>query len=145
MSWFTVYLVTCLVIPTIYGMASIEEHDKDTHVTIKHPVESIAVGLFALLWPIAIPLDIVSRIKENFKKNTTSRAKDILGEYGFSDRGERSRNRDGDLSFLVNMSESDLKTVMLAYRRKWISLSSQNFEMIRNELMNRNAERDLLK
>jgi hypothetical protein len=97
------------------------------------------IALFCVFWPPVIGVLVIVATVEARKNYFVDTSREIL----------RKHNVDGigihDRSGLMVIPESDLKFLLKNYRKNRIKLDSKIVELIRDELMHRNAERFLFK
>jgi hypothetical protein len=134
--FFTIYLGTVVVAPFIFGLATINETTR-TEVHIRDHEDLISFLAFCLFWPIGIAAITYQASRDALKESLKHGATETLEQIGRNDRSGSCN--------IVNIAEADLKVVLKAHRKKFINLSNAQVDMIRNELLNRNMERDLLK
>lgn len=137
MAWLLAYFIGSVVVPTFYGMIILS--DSDNKFELNRTEDAVIFGLCHLLWVIFIPSDIVQRILETRKARIIREAKStVQSVFGRKDRYETNTS-------LVEVDEDNLKLVIYACRKNFISISAGELEAVRNELCSRNMERNLLK
>jgi hypothetical protein len=135
MGWIIVYLVCCLFIPALYVSMSVAHDNK---VEMRCGEDVWAALFFCLFWPLAILLSIYARLAKSYRESMRSSAENVIHTY------IKKANRD-DRASIIAAPEHCLKLVLRAYRKKYIKLETMHAEMIREELLHRNMERNLLK
>jgi hypothetical protein len=134
--WLLYYLITVIVVPTTYAMLFVVTHHNP--IQISYGFDVLIIVIKCLLWPILVPYDIATNLKKTRLGNLKSRGNSIVRRHRI---GENTQ----DLSNMAVIPESELKLVLKAFRKKAISLSHTQVNMIRDELINRVTERTLLK
>jgi hypothetical protein len=134
MDWFCTYLLSVIAIPTIFW--SVYVGITGESIEIKHGADVLPmVIVHCLLWPLSASLIAFMRIKE-YRKNRRERM--------IADITKKLNGVSHDRSALVDMPEGELKFIARMYREKKALITPTQFEMVRDELMSRNAERHLL-
>lgn len=135
--WVSLYILSIFLAKLILQFISIMERGE--HFEIKGFRRLGFWWFVTVLWPIAV--FIVApyvAIRENLEHRLRSEADEIkykvkLGSNKF------------DRSDIVAVPERELKILLKAYRKELIQLEKAQVEMIRDELMHRTAENQLLK
>lgn len=137
MEWIIAYLASVIVVANIIALVITGRRGDNDKVVIYRDMDILFANIHCLFWPIVLPYIGVTNFIQARKKHVTETAKSILGNYPFG-------NRD-DQSFILNVPEWKLKYLLKAYRKKLVEIPTPHVEMIRQELMSRNMERNLLK
>jgi len=133
---FILYLISVIMLPTIYAACIV--NGKEDKVVLDNSEIVWITWAFCVFWFLTIPMDLHTRFEKWHKKELTDKAENIVRTY------IQKRDRDGN-NTVITVSEKNLKIILKAYRKKYISLDSGTVEMVRNELLHRNMERNLLK
>lgn len=111
---------------------------KDSEVHLKDKGDVITAIVICFGWPLIIPAIPIVATAMHLENKLRGRAYKVINENKLTDNKT-------DRSPYVTVSEKDLKTVLKAFRKKLIELKAGQVEIIREELVNRNMERNLLK
>lgn len=136
MGWIIAYLVSLVLIPIVIISVSIKEDESFKIPNGKIWRRALAGWLF---WPIFIAI-VCPYI--GIKEHINGKLKEAANEVKY--RTKLSDNK-FDRSDIVVIAEQDLKLLLRAYRKKLIELSNPQVEIIRDELMHRTAENQLLR
>jgi hypothetical protein len=94
--------------------------------------------LTTLFWPIALPAISIMTWYDRRAGRVKDRAKSIIGMRNME------RMSLHDRSAMIEIPEHELKFLLKYYRKGMIELNKGLAELVRDELMNRNAEKELL-
>lgn len=128
----TWYLVSVILSGCLIAIGSVAEDSKEDLLRM------FSCICLILIWPISLIIWAYALFKEYLDQN-------------FKDNALRIRNCSKlcddkfDRSDIVVIPEKDLKILLKAYRKGFISLSNAQVEIIRDELMHRTAENHLLR
>jgi hypothetical protein len=111
----------------------------DNKVTLYNGEDVMGFFLFMLLWPLTVPTSGIMHYLKIRKTHILEKGKNII------DRRNMERISVHDRSSLIEIPEQELKFLLKWHREGYLSYSKQILEMVRDELMHRSAERDLLK
>lgn len=144
MGWFVTYLVSlplaalvwCVIV--LNRSTTSKDQNRD-EIRIRRGDDVFMCIIAVGVWFITIPVYTIDTCIKVYKEHVTKTAKDIIHKYNFDGNSHHDR------SFIVEVPEWALKYVFKAYRSKYIELKKHQAEVIREELMHRNAERALLK
>jgi hypothetical protein len=140
MNWITYYLISSFVAPALYVAIITDPSDSKTHVKIDERGDGFAYMLLCLVWPIAFLILGWDKIDRGRKALIRDAAQEIVSEHDLED-GHIYKG----LNVFVSFAEKDLKTLIKAYRLGVLDLEVNRIEAIREELLRRNMERNLLK
>ena len=125
MGWLVAYLTSLILIPWVIAFLEMKEF--------------LLVTRFWLLWPLSLAIWLpYITIRDYFNDILKSQAIDIKSN-------AKIGNDKFDRSDIVVIPEKDLKILLKAYRKKLIELEKNQVEIIRDELMHRTAENQLLR
>lgn len=133
MGWFIAYLVSVIVVPTIYMAISTSLAGEQ----FKAKGEEFLLALMlCLIWPITFSVDVYDKVTKARKESTRLKVEELSRKI-YENRHDRT--------FMVDIPEGELKYLARMYRKKKTELNASQFEMIREELMHRLTEKHLLK
>ena len=138
MSWFVLYAISIVIVPVVFAAAWCNRSEDSHCFTIEGGEAAVGLALFCLFWPIFISVTLGRHCAVKNKEARRERKMEIM----------RRWRLDGiihDRSEVINTPEADLKFLLKNYRRGRIELDRKTAEIIRDELLNRNMERNLLK
>jgi hypothetical protein len=101
--------------------------------------EFFGVAVWCLLWPISITVVLWAKASESYRDYIVHKGSNIMSKY------DMSKINVNDRSGMLTIPEGDLKFLLRHYRKGTLKLEKYVVELIRDELMHRTAERDLLK
>lgn len=130
------YLLSVILVPAVFVTFYF---DTETPLRISDPGEVVQSLFFCFLWPIFVPVIVAVNLVKYRKDRFEKRVADIIGHYRLEGVSPHDR------TVMVVIPEADLKFLLSNYRRKKIKLKPQMVEIIREELMHRNAEKHLLR
>ncbi len=139
MEWFIAYLLSVILIPTISAMVFTTGRDSKSEIILREPPDVLGAVGWCLAWPICLPIGIFNGVKKARTEKLTTEANRVMRDYYINEMNVQDRTR------LLAVPEHKLKHLFKAYRSKLIALNAAQAEMIREELLNRNMERNLLK
>ena len=137
MEWFIAYLISVIVVSNLITVVIHGRRGDNDKVHINNGEQLFLVNLFCLFWFITLPIYGFRCAARARREAITEKAKSILRSYSFTSTHDRS--------FILEVPEWQLKYIFRAYRNKLVELNAPTIEMIREELMSRNMERNLLK
>jgi hypothetical protein len=136
MDWVIAYLVSMFVVPGAYALIFLDMRG-DNEIKLRYTTDLFELMGVVLFWPISLTYLTYNYLHKKHKEAVAEKAGGIIARYIHNDRNDRTA--------LVNITESDLKLVLKAHRKKYLTLSNNQTELVRDELLNRNMERNLLK
>jgi hypothetical protein len=139
MGWFIAYLCCAFIIPTIIGELLVANEEAG-ELDFKNTGDVMCCAMACLLWPATL-IGVSYTYGSKFYKKRKRAHKEHLANLVESLRSNRSVDR----SELVSSDESKLKTILKAYRKEQVLIDTVIVEAIRDELLRRNMERNLLK
>jgi hypothetical protein len=129
------YPVSIIAVAMITGHLAIADEGE---IKIKNVKDLWIILGVSSIWPLVLLTIPVIMMCENYERKLGSRARALLHDNKIG----KDKN---DRSFVVAISEVDLKILLKAHRKELIKLESNQIEIIRDELMHRMTERTLLK
>jgi hypothetical protein len=139
MEWVIAYLVSIILAATFYGLIVTNRSHESRTIKLSHAEEVIQALGFCLIWPISMTIRSIITVRADYKKECIERAENLISKYSFNSNSKHDR------SFILNVPEPDLKFMLKTHRKKLFKLEATVVDMIREELLNRNMERNLLK
>jgi hypothetical protein len=137
MGWFLAYLISVIVVPAVFAMFYCDHADNEVKINNVDSVLSI-LG-FSIAWPITITMIVFDLSRTKYKTYFINKGRDLLRNYNLE------RISVHDRTDMISIPEEHLKFLLKNYRKKRITLDRKVVELIRDELMNRTAERSLFK
>jgi hypothetical protein len=135
MEWIIAYLISVIVVPIVYA-AVVAECSREMF-SISDSETAFMAFIMSVVWPLALMMDITVKWKVRHQYSIKCRISEV---------GEAIKHIDThDRTALVSMSESDLKFIAKMYRKNQANLTTAQFEMVRDELVNRMTEKALFK
>lgn len=134
-------LLTYLILAPIFSAMYVGiclENNSEYKIELVSGEDMVQAFFFVALWPITIPYTAIYFFFRMYKKDVMDRASRLLNDYSIGKGGF-------DRSEMIEIPEGELKNLLRAFRKKWIKLNNHQVDIIRNELLNRNMERNLLK
>ena len=135
MEWLIGYLVSVIVVPTLFGAFTIDGSNK---LIVEDSVEVFSFAGLCLIWPITLSFIAVQgamKVREEYVEDKIER---LLS------RNNLRTYKEFDRDALIKASERDLKYLLKKARKNKTNLEPTHIHMLREELMNRNAERNLM-
>lgn len=111
----------------------------DDRFEIGQPEDAIAMCIFMLCWIIAVPTIGTLIYMRSRKDRIQDKCSNIVSKYNLEKMSPHDR------SAMIEIPENELKYILKWHRKKVNSLNKTTLEMVRDELMHRNAERELLR
>lgn len=130
--FFALYFTSCLIAPMLFFMFYCDRSDK-----IVLDSTSAAFRFFVILafWPAAALISLCVHIFDRYKERAKQKIQDLKYKYDYNGITRE---------YAVGIPEKDLKMALTLYRKNTLSLKSEAIQIIREELMNRNAEKELM-
>ncbi len=125
--------------PVIYSIIVIDPDDSKTHIDLDEKGDGLLLALVVFFWPISFALQGWDQVSQARAKLIREQAMSVIDEWDINKKHKFER------SDTIRIPESDLKILIKAYRLKLITLDTSYVEIIREELLSRNMERNLLK
>jgi hypothetical protein len=138
MGWMiaAIYLGACLVAPFVFALFWVNGCDEK--IEMNNGERVFEAFIFCLFWPLSITMITLERVQVSRKRKITDDAKSIISRHNME------RISQHDRSGMILIPENDLKFLLKYHRKDYFDLNKQLLEMVRDELMNREAERNLL-
>jgi hypothetical protein len=106
---------------------------------INDGAQALFTGLSMFIWPISITVCTILAIRK-------SRNDRIIGHCNYiKSKHNMERISPHDRSGMIDVPDKELKFLLDGHRRGYISLGKPMLEMVRDELMHRDTEKQLLK
>jgi len=134
MAILAIYFILMIVVNFIYGINTISQ--RSLHLENQEDIIGYTIGL--VLWPITYILIGSKAIYQANRQRIKDNAQRVINRHGISVRQPLTREQ------VVSIDESDLKYLMFAFRKSLVELDNSCVIIIREELMNRNAEKNLM-
>ena len=138
MGWFIAYLISVITVPTVF-MSLWCQRSNSKGTELSQPHEFFGAMLFCLLWPVVISILVFDAIKDARKNYYVNTSTEILRKHNIDATSLHDRSN------ILTIPEGELKFLLKNYRKNRIRLDKKAVQLIRDELMHRTAERDLLK
>jgi len=135
MIWVVVYLISVILLATTIGL--ILTCEEKEHVEIDDPKKILKFAACCMGWPlviVSIPYFIVREYREHGKKKEANRLYKVLKMV----TGDNARTE------IISADEHTLKSLLKNARKGQMTLSDAQIEIVRNELLTRNMERNLI-
>jgi len=136
MGWIIAYLASLVLIPIVVISFAINE---DSNIRIKNGTMWRRVLIAWLLWPGFL---LVACPYLEIKKHLEEKLREAAMEVKYRIKLDGNKH---DRSDIVIIAEKDLKLLLKAFRKKLVELDKNQVEIIRDELMHRTAENQLLR
>lgn len=137
MEWIIAYLASVIVVPFFFAIFWCDRNENKVEINGGDSAGNV-LG-FCLLWFIFVPTIVIQKIRSTRKEYYINTAKSILRDHHID------RMSYHDRSDLTVVPEWALKFLLKNFRKKRIELDTKTVEIVREELMNRNAEKHLLR
>lgn len=137
MGWLVAYLVSILVVPTI--VAAIMVNDGPTSFDMNNSGDVFSSWAICVFWPISFVVLLIVGFMEARKNYYTKHSTETMRKYNIDAISTQDR------SGILVVPEAELKFLLKACRKNHIKLTPKTIEIVRDELMHRNAEKNLLK
>jgi hypothetical protein len=137
MIWIIVYLVSVILLATAIGLIVASDDDKEP-VKVESLKGVLAFAGCCVGWPLVIcaVLYIILRdYREKSKMKEANRLYDLLKTM----KGDNTRME------IISTDECTLKSLLKNVRKGKMKLTDAQIEIVRNELLSRNMERNLTK
>lgn len=137
MGWLIVYLISIIVVPLIYGGLTLNYNDNK--IVLSNGESCFGLAVVMVLWPLFIPHDAITRSMKAYRNHVKEKLEKLCSQHATFDKDGFDRER------MVTAPEADIKYMLWAYRKKYFKLEAKAVEILRDELLHRNMERNLLK
>ena len=133
--WIIAYLASIIVVPTIIGLLTVDSRNK---IILEEGPECLAFAALLVIWPITFSVKLIMLARQAYKDAVESNASEMIGKHHIR------KDRPIDREYIVGVPESDLRYLLKISRKKIWDIGNANVMVIREELMNRNAEKELM-
>jgi hypothetical protein len=137
MGWVIAYLACAIVVTAFWAALWCDR--SDNQIRILCPEDAFMALFFCLVWPLSITITTFNSCMKSYKQHCKDEGERTLSRYNIS------YMRNGDKGAITLIPEGDLKALLRAHRKRHIELGAIQIEIIREELLQRNMERNLLK
>lgn len=131
------YSISCMIVPSIFWAVWLINNFAEK-ITLHNGEDIFGVFITTLFWPIALPGISITVWYERRGIRVKDRAKSIVSMRNME------RMSLHDRSAMIDIPEKELKFLLKYYRKNMIELNKGLAELVRDELMNRTAEKELL-
>jgi len=132
------YFIASLIASAIF-LAIAVNRPSFGKLSINNEEEVLVSLLFVIFWPLSIPGVSIAVYASGRAERIKEKGRNIINRYNME------RMSPHDRTAMIEIPESDLKFLLKWRREKYLDYPKQILELVRDELMHRNAERDLLK